>query len=148
MITKFKLFENDGKEYETEYLLSWMTIWKGIEGDIELKNFSENDYIRYKTDKMTKTELQQYEDEVIEKSGLEWYINDDDKMIITIENQEEIIDLKDEMYCDEIDNCKDKLEYKEQQNIAIEIIGFWWIIVENEKHPKIIKKNNIKKFNI
>ena len=150
MIKTWRLFNEDNgySENESEYILVWSTSWVGIDGYIQLDDFDYNDYTKYKNEEFKQLDYDEYDYKVIEDSGLEWYI-EDTELVCDLYGQEERVDLIEDGYCDDdSEDCENALTYEEQQEMAKDLHGLSWEIIENENHPEVIKRKEIKKFKI
>jgi len=154
MITDWKIY-TESYEHIPEYILKIHTQYIGSDEYIDLFDFSDNDYYRYKMDKLTTQEIEYFKNMAIDEIGLEWEI-DEDKLIIRtknigeedevqLDNPYDIIDEEEEYYAyDYLDNYS----YDELDEMAYDTMGIEWEIIPNEEHPDYEKKKTMMKYNL
>jgi hypothetical protein len=124
MITKLKLYTESHK-YIPEYILVIQTHFIGSEQHIDLYDFTDAEYDRYKADKMNYREEKEIMQMIIDEIGLMWDIEYDEEYE---EEEFHAFDYRDEYSADD-------LEY----------MGIEWEIIPNKEHPEYKKKAKNKK---
>jgi hypothetical protein len=154
MITKLKLYTESHK-YIPEYILVIQTHFIGSDQIIDLYDFTDAEYDRYKADKMNYREEKEIMQMAIDEIGLVWDIEDDELVITTnsIGEEERVqlvnpYDEEDEEEEFHAFDYRDEYSDDDLEDMAIVNMGIEWEIIPNKKHPDYKKKQKSKKFNI
>ena len=153
MIKNWKLFTETWSE--PEYLLKIETQFSGSDKYINLSDFTDYDYDRYKANKLNYKEELEYTEIAIEEFGISWEIDGDELVITTIFiGVEERIDLDNPYDPEEEPEEYDNVDYydiytdSDLEEMAIDNIGISWEIIPNKEHPNYQKNMKRKKFNL